>query len=100
MFKQWGCDVVNMTTCPEVVLAKEAGLCYAVIALATDYDCWRPCTENVSVEEVLATAKNNVEKVLQIFMAGVANIAQKDWTETINQLQKTVNDSVMVPHND
>jgi len=100
MFKQWGCDVVNMTTCPEVVLAKEAGLCYAVIALATDYDCWRTCTEVVNVEDVLAMSKHHVEKILQIFMAAVANIAQKDWTETIEKLQKTVNDSVMVPHNE
>ncbi|XP_030643921.1 S-methyl-5'-thioadenosine phosphorylase isoform X2 [Chanos chanos] len=41
MFRQWGADVINMTTVPEVVLAKEAGLCYASIAMATDYDCWK-----------------------------------------------------------
>ena len=41
MFRSWGCDVINMTTVPEVCLAKEAGLCYASIALPTDYDCWK-----------------------------------------------------------
>ncbi|KAI4874614.1 hypothetical protein NFI96_020932 [Prochilodus magdalenae] len=41
MFRQWGADLINMTTVPEVVLAKEAGLCYASIAMATDYDCWK-----------------------------------------------------------
>ncbi|XP_036957350.1 S-methyl-5'-thioadenosine phosphorylase isoform X1 [Acanthopagrus latus] len=41
MFRQWGADVINMTTVPEVILAKEAGLCYASIAMATDYDCWK-----------------------------------------------------------
>ncbi|KAJ8000776.1 hypothetical protein DPEC_G00183840 [Dallia pectoralis] len=41
MFRQWGADVINMTSVPEVVLAKEAGLCYASIAMATDYDCWK-----------------------------------------------------------
>ena len=48
MFRMWGGDVINMTTVPEVVLAKEAGLCYAAIALATDYDCWRDGEEAVS----------------------------------------------------
>lgn len=41
MFKQWNAHLVNMTTVPEVVLAKEAGICYASIAMATDYDSWR-----------------------------------------------------------
>lgn len=49
MFRQWGADVINMTTVPEVVLAKEAGLCYASIAMATDYDCWKEHEEAVSV---------------------------------------------------
>lgn len=50
MFRQWGADVINMTTVPEVVLAKEAGLCYASIAMATDYDCWKEHEEAVSDE--------------------------------------------------
>src|SRR5574341_2135850 len=41
LFRQWGADVVNMTTIPEVVLAREAGIHYAAIAIATDYDCWK-----------------------------------------------------------
>lgn len=48
MFRQWGADVINMTTVPEVVLAKEAGLSYASIAMATDYDCWKEHEEAVS----------------------------------------------------
>ena len=41
LFRSWHCDVINMTTVPEVVLAREAGICYASIAMTTDYDCWR-----------------------------------------------------------
>ncbi|KAJ6633066.1 S-methyl-5'-thioadenosine phosphorylase [Pseudolycoriella hygida] len=100
MFKQWGGDLVNMTTCPEVVLAKEAGLLYATIGLVTDYDCWRPNTENVCVEDVLETGKSNVDKILQLFTNAVTNIAQKDWTQTINDLQKTVHNAVMIPHDE
>lgn len=47
MFRTWGADVINMTTVPEVVLAKEAGICYASIAMATDYDCWKEHEETV-----------------------------------------------------
>lgn len=48
MFRNWGADVINMTTVPEVILAKEAGICYASIAMATDYDCWKEHEETVS----------------------------------------------------
>lgn len=98
VFQQWGCDLVNMTTVPEVVLAKEAGLCYAAIALATDYDCWRDSGEKVSVPEVLAIFKKNVEKVTKILVETVSNIASMDWTDTITELRNTVNQSIMLPH--
>ncbi|NXW09497.1 MTAP phosphorylase, partial [Fregetta grallaria] len=48
MFRSWGADVINMTTVPEVILAKEAGMSYASIAMATDYDCWKEHEEAVS----------------------------------------------------
>lgn len=99
MFKQWGCDLVNMTTCPEVVLAKEAGLCYAAIAMATDYDCWREQGNNVCVADVLAMFKSNVTKVTQLILQSVVNIAKDDWNATINELNKTVVENVMLPHN-
>ena len=55
MFRQWGGDLINMTTVPEVVLAKEAGLSYASIAMVTDYDCWRVSSEDhVSITYRLA----------------------------------------------
>uniref|UniRef100_A0A670ZV52 Methylthioadenosine phosphorylase n=1 Tax=Pseudonaja textilis TaxID=8673 RepID=A0A670ZV52_PSETE len=47
MFRSCGADVINMTTVPEVILAKEAGICYASIAMATDYDCWKEHEETV-----------------------------------------------------
>ncbi|MEQ2202872.1 hypothetical protein XENOCAPTIV_018677 [Xenoophorus captivus] len=56
MFRQWGADVINMTTVPEVVLAKEAGLCYASIAMVTDYDCWKEHEEAVSCRTLVTTA--------------------------------------------
>lgn len=98
MFKQWGGDVINMTSVPEVVLAKEAGLCYCAIAIATDYDCWRNTGSKVCVADVLAMFKNNVGKVTQLLTQSVVNIAKEDWTSTINELNKVVVESVMLPH--
>lgn len=88
-----------MTTCPEVVLAKEAGLCYAAIAMATDYDCWRSFGHNVCVAEVMAMFKANVSKVTQLILQSVVNIAKEEWVQTIDELNKTVVESVMLPHN-
>ena len=88
-----------MTTVPEVVLAKEAGLCYAAIAIATDYDCWRSDGSKVCVADVLAMFKSNVHKVTQLLTQAVVNIAKENWTETINELQQSVVESVMLPHN-
>lgn len=48
MFRSWGADVINMTTVPEVILAREAGMSYASVAMATDYDCWKEHEEAVS----------------------------------------------------
>ena len=48
LFQSWGADVINMTSVPEVCLAKEVGICYASIALPTDYDCWKDTGEPVS----------------------------------------------------
>ncbi|KAL7034847.1 hypothetical protein ACKWTF_008134 [Chironomus riparius] len=98
MFRSWGCDLVNMTIVPEVVLAKEQGLLYASIAMATDYDCWRENTDGrVCVEEVMATFKNNVEKVTKIILGVIPNIAKLDWTETIQDLNSLITGSVMLP---
>lgn len=57
MFRSWGGEVINMTTVPEVVLARELGLSYGAVAMATDYDCWKEGEEPVSVEKVMATFK-------------------------------------------
>ncbi|XP_053687491.1 S-methyl-5'-thioadenosine phosphorylase [Sabethes cyaneus] len=98
LFRQWGADLVNMTLVPEVVLAKEAGLCYAAIAMATDYDCWRDCGENVNVADVMATFKKNVTKVTELITAVIPKIAAIDWTDTFEDLKNVVNGSIMLPH--
>jgi len=60
IYRSWGVDVIGMTNIPEAKLAREAGICYATIALSTDYDCWHEEEESVTVEMILQTIKNNV----------------------------------------
>ncbi len=63
MFRMWGADVINMSTAPECILANEAGIPYAAIAMSTDYDCWKTDEAPVTWDEILETFKANVEKV-------------------------------------
>lgn len=61
LFRQWGVDVIGMTNIPEAKLAREAELCYATLALVTDYDCWHETEEAVSVGGILDIMHKNVE---------------------------------------
>ena len=63
LFRSWNAHIINMSTVPEAVLAREAGLCYAVIAMSTDYDCWRENTQHVTIDEILKVMHENAEKV-------------------------------------
>ncbi|XP_072027702.1 S-methyl-5'-thioadenosine phosphorylase-like [Amphiura filiformis] len=95
MFRMWGGDVINMTTVPEVVLAKEAGLCYAAIALATDYDCWRDDEEAVTVEAVLKTFKQNADRGMKVLLDVIPRIGEQDWTAVVKEYRTTAKESVM-----
>jgi len=74
LFRSWNADTINMTTVPEAVLAREAGICYGPIAMVTDYDCWRKSTESVSVDMVMKTIRENAEKVKNILLAIIPKI--------------------------
>jgi 5'-methylthioadenosine phosphorylase len=59
LYRSWGCDVIGMTNMPEAKLAREAELCYATVAMVTDYDCWRPDHDHVSVEAIIRVLGEN-----------------------------------------
>ncbi len=61
LYRQWGAAVVGMTNLPEARLAREAQMAYATLAMATDYDCWRP-SDDVDVSEIIAVLRANVDK--------------------------------------
>ncbi len=62
LYRSWGCDVIGMTNMPEAKLAREAELCYATVAMVTDYDCWHDDHQQVDIAAVLAVMKDNTEK--------------------------------------
>lgn len=74
MFRLWGADVINMTTAPEVILANEAGIPYAAIAMSTDYDSWKTDEEPVRWEDVLKVFKENVSKVTNLLVDVLAKL--------------------------
>ncbi len=69
IYRQWGVDVIGMTALPEAKLAREAELCYATIACATDYDVWHDTAESVTVEMVIGNLMKNVANAQRIIRA-------------------------------
>ncbi len=66
IYRRWGVDVIGMTNMPEAKLAREAEICYATLALVTDYDCWHESEEDVSIESILSIIRENVERSQRI----------------------------------
>ncbi|MEN6337066.1 MAG: S-methyl-5'-thioadenosine phosphorylase [Phycisphaerales bacterium] len=85
MHRHWGGDLIGMTAMPEAKLAREAQMCYALIALASDYDCWRPHEKDKTKETLLAeilsnlqTATNNCLKLIQALLASDKVLVNED----------------------
>lgn len=74
MFRAWGADIINMSTCPEVILANELGIPYQTIAMSTDYDCWKEDEAPVTFEMVLQRMKENAEKVKQLLTTVIPKV--------------------------
>ncbi|MEM7619338.1 MAG: S-methyl-5'-thioadenosine phosphorylase [Pseudomonadota bacterium] len=72
LYRTWGCDVIGMTNMPEAKLAREAEICYATVAMVTDYDCWHEDHSDVDVSEIIRILHGNAEKAQRL----VARLAQ------------------------
>ncbi len=68
MFRNWGADVINMSTAPEAMLAKEAEIPYAAVAMSTDYDCWKVDEAPVTWDEILSVFQQNADNVKQLLV--------------------------------
>ena len=69
LYRSWGCDVIGMTNMPEAKLAREAEMCYATVAMVTDYDCWHPHEADVTVDAVIAILNQNAAKARALVRA-------------------------------
>ena len=72
VYRSWGMDVIGMTNLQEAKLAREAELCYATVAMVTDYDCWHPEHDAVTVTDIVANLTKNAENACKLVAASVA----------------------------
>ncbi|CAG4884397.1 S-methyl-5'-thioadenosine phosphorylase [Georgfuchsia toluolica] len=77
LYRSWNCDVIGMTNMPEAKLAREAELCYATVAMVTDYDCWHPQHDDVTVDTIVKVLLANADKARALVKA-VAPFAFND----------------------
>ena len=75
LYRSWGCQVIGMTNMPEAKLAREAELCYATVAMVTDYDCWHPDHDNASVENIIKVLLSNAEHGRELVRATAPRLA-------------------------
>ena len=76
--EQWGCDVIGMTNMPEAKLAREAEICYATVAMVTDYDSWHPDHGEVDINSILAVMQGNGDKARALVKTVVPMLAGRD----------------------
>ncbi len=72
LYRSWGADVIGMTNLQEAKLAREAEICYATVAMVTDYDCWREGHDDVTVDQVVAVLHQNAENAGEVVRGAVA----------------------------
>ena len=78
MYKNWGLDVIGMTNMPEAKLAREAEICYATVAMVTDYDCWHPSHETVSVSEIIKVLTENSMNAKNLLKSTIPLLSAQD----------------------
>jgi 5'-methylthioadenosine phosphorylase len=74
LYRSWGADVIGMTNLQEAKLAREAEICYATVAMVTDYDCWREGHDAVTIEEIVAVLHQNAENAAKVVKAAVKEL--------------------------
>jgi 5'-methylthioadenosine phosphorylase len=75
LYRTWNCDVIGMTNMPEAKLAREAEICYATVAMVTDYDCWHPNHDDVTVEAVVKVLIENADRARALVRHATPRIA-------------------------
>jgi 5'-methylthioadenosine phosphorylase len=90
LYKSWGADIIGMTVLPEAKLAREAEMCYAVVACVTDYDSWQEAAEAVSVKAILDILHRNIETAKEIIRLAVTRMPEYRECLCVNALENTI----------
>jgi 5'-methylthioadenosine phosphorylase len=77
LYRSWGLDVIGMTAVQEAKLAREAEICYASLAMVTDYDCWHPAHDSVTVDQIVAVLAKNAENACQVVRQAVLDMPRQ-----------------------
>jgi len=77
VYRSWGMDVIGMTNLQEAKLAREAEICYVTVAMVTDYDCWHPHHDSVTVEQIVAVLVKNAENATKVLQQTIASMPAK-----------------------
>src|SRR5450432_806094 len=77
LYRSWGMDVIGMTNLQEAKLAREAEICYVTVAMVTDYDCWHPHHDSVTVDQIVAVLVKNAENAAKVIRQSVANMPKQ-----------------------
>ena len=77
LYRSWGMDVIGMTNLQEAKLAREAEICYVTVAMVTDYDCWHPHHDSVTVDQIVAVLVKNAENACNVVREAVAAIPKE-----------------------
>ena len=111
LFRSWGCDIIGMTNMPEAKLAREAGICYAAISMVTDFDCWHPKHDSVTVDQIIRTMNqnsNNAFKLIEEFSKiekiscdeKIKNMSKNSLITSIDKIEKSTKKKLKFIFND
>jgi len=78
LYRTWNCDVIGMTNMPEAKLAREAEMCYATVAMVTDYDCWHPNHDDVTVDQIVQVLLQNADKARSLIKHVVPKLGEDE----------------------
>jgi 5'-methylthioadenosine phosphorylase len=90
LYRSWGMDIIGMTNLQEAKLAREAEMCYATIALVTDYDCWHPDHDSVTVDMIVQNLVANAKTAQQVIAEAVSRLPHPRTCECANALQHAI----------
>ena len=96
LYRSWGCSIIGMTNLPEAKLAREAELGYSSVAMVTDYDCWHPNHEAVTVEQIVKVLTENAEKAKYLIKSLTQFIANLEWNWD-DQVYKALDHAIITP---